>query len=197
MTFIPSSTNLEEYFEILVNSSLQWGERGWGGHVNRQPPGIIHVNPLISLDEAKADMARISAFAHANSGTVVVETLPSWFEFFDRFIIKVQAVGISIFYPTSFLTSASYLQPVGSSRVLGSRLIPKANFQSQEGRAQLVAHLLRQTAAFGMPSIPVGPPVAFKHEPGATSVSPAWRDTVWHVRNLIGANEPPITLARS
>ncbi|KAJ7244489.1 hypothetical protein C8J57DRAFT_977766, partial [Mycena rebaudengoi] len=66
------------------------------------------------------------------------------------------------------------------------RLIPKANFQSREGRAQLVAHLLRQTAAFGMPYIPVGPPVAFKHEPGATSVSPAWRDTVWHVRTSVG-----------
>ncbi|KAJ7270446.1 isoamyl alcohol oxidase [Mycena rebaudengoi] len=167
MTFIPSSTNLEEYFEILVNNSLQWGEHGWGGHVNRQPPGIIHVNPLISLDEAKADMARISAFAHANNGTAVVETLPSWFEFFDRFIIKVQAA-------------------VGNSRVLGSRLIPKANFQSREGRAQLVSHLLRQTAAFGMPYIPVGPPVAFKHEPGATSVSPAWRDTVWHLAASVG-----------
>ncbi|KAJ7270281.1 hypothetical protein C8J57DRAFT_306342 [Mycena rebaudengoi] len=162
MTFIPSSTNLEEYFEILVNNSLQWGERGWGGHVNRQPPGIIHVNPLISLDEAKADMARISAFALANNGTVVVETLPSWFEFFDRFIIQVQAA-------------------VGNSLVIGSRLIPKANFQTPEKRAQLVAHLLRQNAAFGMPYIPVGPPVAFKHEPGTTSISPAWRDTVWQL----------------
>ncbi|KAJ6592868.1 FAD-binding domain-containing protein [Mycena capillaripes] len=162
MTFTPTDTNLEEYFEILVNTSARWGEQGWGGHVNRAPAGIIYVNPRLSLAEAKASMASLVAFAYANNGTAAIETLPSWFTFFTRFIVQVQA-------------------PVGNSMTIGSRLIPKTLFESATGRARLVAHLLKQTAQFGLPYIPVGTPIAFNYTPGTTSVTPAWRDTLWHL----------------
>jgi hypothetical protein len=92
MTFTPTDTNLQEYFEILVNNSAHWGEQGWGGHVNRAPPGIIYVNPRLSLAEAMTSMAQLSTFARANNGTAVIETLPSWLTFFTRFIVQVQAV---------------------------------------------------------------------------------------------------------
>ncbi|KAJ7679662.1 FAD-binding domain-containing protein [Mycena rosella] len=162
MTFTPTATNLREYFEILVSNSVNWGELGWGGHVNKQPAGIIYVNPRLSLQNATASMAQLAAFALANNGTAVIETLPSWLVFFQRFIVQVQA-------------------PVGNSMVIGSRLIPKAHFQTPAGRAALVAHLLAQAAARGMPYIPVGTPIAFKYTPGTTSVTPAWRDAVWHL----------------
>lgn len=68
---------------------------------------------------------------------------------------------------------------------LGSRLIPKALFESTAGRAQLVAHLLKQTTDLGLPYIPVGTPIAFNYTLGTTSVTPAWRDSLWHVRNLL------------
>ncbi|KAF7362599.1 FAD-binding domain-containing protein [Mycena venus] len=162
MTFTPTDTNLQEYFEVLVNNSAHWGEEGWGGHVNHAPAGLIYVNPRLSLAEAEASMAQLSAFAHANNGTADIETLPSWFTFFTRFIVQVEA-------------------PVGVPTVLGSRLIPKALFESDAGRAQLVAHLLKQTAEFGLPYIPVGTPIAFNYTPGATSVTPAWRTALWHL----------------
>ncbi|KAJ7196212.1 FAD-binding domain-containing protein [Mycena pura] len=162
MTFTPTDTNLQEFFEILVNNSARWGEQGWGGHVNRAPAGLIYVNPRLSLADATTSMAQLSAFANANNGTAAIETLPSWFPFFTRFIVEVEA-------------------PVGSSRVLGSRLIPKTLFESVAGRAQLVTHLLKQTAAFGLPYIPIVAPVAFNYTPGATSVTPAWRDALWHL----------------
>ncbi|KAJ7105710.1 hypothetical protein C8R44DRAFT_886636 [Mycena epipterygia] len=130
---------IQEFFEILVNNSAQWGELGWGGHVNKQPAGLIYVNPRLTLAQATESMAQLSAFALANNGTAVIETLPSWYDFFTSFIVQVQAA-------------------VGKSTALGSRLIPKANFESAAGRAALVAHLLNQTATFGMPYIPVGTP---------------------------------------
>jgi hypothetical protein len=37
-------------------------------------------------------MTQLSAFAQANNGSAVIETLPSWFTFFTRFIVHVQAV---------------------------------------------------------------------------------------------------------
>ncbi|KAJ7461116.1 hypothetical protein FB451DRAFT_1269005 [Mycena latifolia] len=162
MTFTPTATNLREYFEILVNNSAHWGELGWGGHVNKQPAGIIYVNPRLSLEEATASMAQLAAFSRANNGTTTIETLPSWLTFFQRFIVQVQAA-------------------VGNSVALGSRLIPKALFETPAGRETLVVHLLNQTAARGMPYIPVGTPISFKYTPGTTSVTPAWRDSLWHL----------------
>ncbi|KAJ6480986.1 FAD-binding domain-containing protein [Mycena sanguinolenta] len=162
MTFTPTNTNLQEYFEVLVNNSAHWGEEGWGGHVNNAPAGLIYVNPRLSLAEAEDSMAQLSAFAKANNGTAVIETLPSWFVFFTRFIVEVE-------------------RAVGSAVVLGSRLIPKALFESEAGRAQLVAHLLKQTAELALPYIPVTTPIAFNYTPGATSVTPAWRTALWHL----------------
>ena len=72
-------------------------------------------------------------------------------------------------------------QAVGTPIVLGSRLIPKALFESAAGRGRLVAHLLKQTAELGLPYIPVATPIAFNYTPGATSVTPAWRTALWHV----------------
>ncbi|KAF7357330.1 FAD-binding domain-containing protein [Mycena sanguinolenta] len=101
-------------------------------------------------------------FAQANNGSATIETLPSWFSFFTRFIVEVEA-------------------PVGTSVVLGSRLIPKALFESAAGRARLVAHLVKQTGELGFPYIPVGTPIAFNYIPGTTSVTPAWRTALWHL----------------
>ncbi|KAJ7083921.1 hypothetical protein C8R43DRAFT_939702 [Mycena crocata] len=162
MTFAATSANLPEYFSILVNNSVRWAAEGWGGHINNVPAGIAYVNPQLSLADATASMAPISAFATANNGTALVETFPSWFDFFTRFVAIAE-------------------QPVGSSAVLGSRLIPKALFESEAGRAQLVAHLLNQTAEHGMPDIPVVAPISFNAIAGATSVTPAWRDSLWHL----------------
>ncbi|KAJ7202683.1 FAD-binding domain-containing protein [Mycena haematopus] len=162
MTFTPTDANLQEFFEVIVNNSAHWGEEGWGGHVNRTPPGLIYVNPRLSLAEATISMSQVSAFAQANNGTSTVETLPSWFAFFTRFIVQT-------------------LQPVGNLVALGSQLIPKALFESAAGRACLVAHLLKQTSEFSFPYIPVGMPITFNHTPGSTSVTPAWRTALWHL----------------
>ncbi|KAJ7618051.1 hypothetical protein FB45DRAFT_933192 [Roridomyces roridus] len=176
MTFSPTSSNLPEYFSILVNNSVRWGTEGWGGHVNRQPAGILYVNPRLSLGEATNSMAQLSAFAARNNGSAVLQTLPSWYEFFLNFVVAAQAA-------------------VGNSMVLGSRLIPKANFESTEGRAKIVAHLLTQNAQFGMPYIPVGTPISFNYTPGATSVTPAWRDSIWHLST--GVTWPPNSTIQS
>ncbi|KAJ7061692.1 hypothetical protein C8F01DRAFT_1057607 [Mycena amicta] len=169
MTFTPSSTNLQEYFEILVNNSAMWGEQAWGGHINRAPAGILYVNPRLSLAQAQKSMSQLVAFANATGGTATIQTLPSWLAFYQQIVVKVQAA-------------------VGSSTALGSRLIPKALFESPDGRQRIVQHLLSQTAVLGMPYVPIGPPAAFNYTLGATSVSPAWRTSLWHL--AAGINWP-------
>ncbi|KAJ6484528.1 hypothetical protein DFH09DRAFT_1211300 [Mycena vulgaris] len=162
MTFTPTSTNLREYYEILVNNSASWGELGWGGHITPAPPGIIYVNPQLSLAQATVSMAQISAFALANNGTATIQTLPSWITFFEDFIARDE-------------------KPVGTSIALGTRLMPKALFETASGREALVAQLLSIATTRGMPYIPVGTPIAFNFTPGATSVTPAWRSALWEL----------------
>ncbi|KAJ7091723.1 FAD-binding domain-containing protein [Mycena crocata] len=162
MTFPATSANLPEYWSVLVNNSVRWATEGWGGHVNNAPAGIAYVNSQMSLAEATASMEPIAVFATANNGTATVETYSSWFDFFTRFVSKAQ-------------------QPVGFSGVLGSRLMPKSLFESDTGRTKLIAHLVKQTAEHGMPAIGVVTPIGFNATAGATSLSPAWRDSLWHL----------------
>ncbi|KAJ7163709.1 hypothetical protein C8R46DRAFT_1036621 [Mycena filopes] len=61
------------------------------------------------------------------------------------------------------------------------------------GRAQLVALLVKQTAQHGMSNIPVVAPIFFKETPGATSVTPAWRDSLWHGGPITAITAPQHT----
>ncbi|KAJ7829847.1 hypothetical protein B0H13DRAFT_1916238 [Mycena leptocephala] len=85
MTFTPTATKLQAYFEILANNSTILGERerGRGGRINRAPTDLIHVNPRLSL--ATAHDAGLRS-ARAKNGTAATETLPSWSTFFTRTI---------------------------------------------------------------------------------------------------------------
>ena len=68
--------------------------------------------------------------------------------------------------------------------------MPKALFETASGREALVAQLLNIAVTRGMPYIPVGTSIAFNFTPGATSVTPAWRSTLWEIRFF-----PPFNLA--
>lgn len=72
-----------------------------------------------------------------------------------------------------------WFQPSGQQGTLGSRLIPKDNFISEEGQSELVDLMvsLPPTALVCLTT-----PVLFNATSNATSVTPAWRDALWHVR---------------
>ncbi|KAJ7758351.1 FAD-binding domain-containing protein [Mycena metata] len=162
MTFVATPANLPEYFAVLVNNSVRWADEGWGGHINNAPAGIAYVNSQLSLANATASMAPVAAFAAANNGTATFTTFSSWFDFFTNFVTKAEV-------------------PVGGSASLGSRLMPKTLYETDTGRAQLVAHLVKQTTEHGMPAVGVVTPISFKATPGATAVTPAWRNSLWHL----------------
>ena len=63
---------------------------------------------------------------------------------------------------------------------LGTRLIPSKFFSTEEGRAELSA-LVNETLSFASPYIVTGTPWLFKAQKGATAVTPAWRDAIWHL----------------
>ena len=98
-----------------------------------QGPSIIHVNPLLNNSAAQASMQPAIDFVNARNGSVVIEELPSYLGFFNKYVTAAQAVRIAslhidgIHSIACFRLSApnSTLAPV-SSLPLSSRLTPAA-----------------------------------------------------------------------
>ena len=78
------------------------------------------------------------------------------------------------------LTPTLRNQAVGPELELGTRLIPTKFFNTTSGRTALAA-LVRATLPFASPYIGVTTPFLYDATPGATSVTPAWRDAIWHL----------------
>lgn len=152
-------STLAIWYETLVNETYKWGTQGWGGHI--VGPTLIFVNSLLSNADAKASMRTAADFALAQGGTAIVEELPSYLAFFNKYVTLAEA-------------------SVGPELILGSRLIPTSLFESAEGRETLsstIAGLL----SFASPYIPVVPPFLYNYTEGTTSVTPAWRRSLWHL----------------
>jgi len=159
ITFTPTSENLFDWYQLGVNNTYRWGLEGWGGHY--ESSSIVYVNPLLSLEEAQASMQVAVDFALANNGTVVIEELPSFYAFFTKYVTSAQA-------------------GVGPEITLGTRLLPTSLFSTEEGR-QILSSVINQTLEFASPYIVAGTPFLYDYEEGTTSVTPAWRDSLWHL----------------
>jgi len=103
----------------------------------------------------------MSDYALSQNGTVTIETLPSWKTFFDKYVTGAEA-------------------SVGSIMTLGTRLIPAANFETEEGM-RAIYEMLLSFLPVASPNIILGTPFLYKHTESSTSVTPAWRNSIWHV----------------
>ncbi|KAJ7613764.1 FAD-binding domain-containing protein [Mycena polygramma] len=151
-----------DFLKIVVDNGVAWSEAGWGGHY--YPNSFISVNPLLTLEEAQASMKNASDYVRALNGTVVIETLPSFFAFFEKYVQnKAEAA-------------------VGVNTVLGTRLIPTSVLSNETTKAQLL-DAFTAMAPYGTvdPQINAVSPFLYNHTEGATSVLPAWRETLWQV----------------
>ncbi|PIL27745.1 hypothetical protein GSI_10898 [Ganoderma sinense ZZ0214-1] len=162
LRFTPTGSDLADWYSLLVNNSLQWANDGWGGHI--VGPSLIHVTPLLNTTAARASMQPAIDFVTARNGSAVIEELPSWLAFFEKYVPSAQAA-------------------VGPELDLGTRLLPSRLFSTASGRAQLSA-LINETLAFASPYLVAGTPWLYKPRAGAagaTATTPAWRDAVWHL----------------
>ncbi|KAI0068041.1 FAD-binding domain-containing protein [Artomyces pyxidatus] len=158
--FNQTATNTASWFQILVDNAFKWGQEGWGGHMKSS--GLINVNPLLTLDEAKESVKDIMNYTLSQNGTFVIEELPSWLTFFTKYVLQAEA-------------------GVGAEPALASRLLPTSLFADEGGKAtvhKVIVDAL-QLAPTG-PTIILGPPVLFNYTVNSTSATPAWRDSLWH-----------------
>ncbi|KAJ8074384.1 hypothetical protein PM082_015284 [Marasmius tenuissimus] len=153
--------NSREFLSLLINETYKWGQEGWGGHMNAY--SVINVNPLLTLDEAQKSVQSVTDYALAHGGTSLVEDLPSWQAFFSKYVLSAQAV-------------------VGQPTILGGRLIPADLFTNDSGKNKVLNVTHTMLSQYGInPYIVVGPPFLYNYTEGSTSVTPAWRNSLWQI----------------
>ncbi|TFK67439.1 FAD-binding domain-containing protein [Pluteus cervinus] len=167
VSFTSQNTTLsKELWQILADSALTWADQGWGGFSMSNL--AILINPVMSKDKVSASMkplldfaATIQDSATAQDVQVVVTEFPTWKSFFDAF-------------------TSDHVASVGSNLAISSRLIPKSSFSTSQSRESLVNALLSANTATPGLIILLTAPASFKPTE-RTSVTPAWRDSIYHV----------------
>ncbi|KAJ6468927.1 hypothetical protein C8R45DRAFT_435986 [Mycena sanguinolenta] len=163
-----SSTNrtlTKELWNTFVNNGLQWGADGWGGFSMSNL--AILVNPVLDPGKAATSMAPLIHFGQKlqDEGVPGVETLvttfPSFLAFFNTF-------------------TAEHVAGVGANIAIASRLVEKTSFTTSSKRATLVDALLATNDAGPGMIILLAPPVSYAYG-GGTSVTDAWRSSLYHV----------------
>ncbi|KAI9666386.1 MAG: hypothetical protein M1821_004322 [Bathelium mastoideum] len=164
LNFTATPTNTVPFMSLMVDSALRWAREGWGGHLGSH--NLINVNPLLhNLSQARDTYAPLVNYTLGQNGTAVIETLPSWFAFYAKYVVPNAA-------------------PIGPLDFLGPRLIPAALFATPGGRANITGFLRDAIAAGMAPYIPVVGPYLYHSAANATSATPAWRRSLWEM----GAN---------
>ncbi|KAJ7689187.1 hypothetical protein B0H17DRAFT_1202544 [Mycena rosella] len=166
---------------LIADNVIGWADAGWGGYA--MPELALFVTQRLSKDEAAVSMAPLIAHAEqlkaegVEGAMVMVMEFPTFLPFFN-----------------SFMTDAggnAGAGKVGYSVSLTSRLVPRASFSSEADRTALVDALMAASGA-PAPDAPLmiiqitGPTAvhAVDLAPGRTSVTPAWRDAVFHVTSM-------------
>ncbi|KAF8179553.1 FAD-binding domain-containing protein [Mycena galopus ATCC 62051] len=155
----------EQLWNILVNNGLEWAADGWGGFSMSNT--AILVNRLLDPTQAAISMAPLISFGQrlqqdeVPGAQTLVKTFPSFLAFFNAFTVE-------------------HVASVGTSLALASRLIPKTNFETPENRARLVDALQATNDVGPGMIILLVPPVSYVYQ-GGTSVTGAWRSSIYHV----------------
>ncbi|TRM68276.1 hypothetical protein BD626DRAFT_481274 [Schizophyllum amplum] len=155
-----------QLWSVMVANGVQWAEQGWGA--NAMSNVAVYVNPVLTKEEAAESMAPFIEFgekltaAGVEGVKVVLAEVPSWGTFFAAF-------------------STAHVAAVGNSLALASRLINRDNFATSEDQRALVDALLAADDATPGLIILATTPVAFPSAGEDTSVTPLWRESIYHI----------------
>ena len=152
-----------EWMDLMVDTALHLAEDGWGGHIYGN--SLVHVNPVLTtVEEARESLKEIIELASKYNGTVQVSYSPTWYSFFQDFVLSGAVV-------------------VGNLNPINTRLIPTNVFANETLKEPFKAYLRQIVDNGGSPYVPVDNPHLYKAEPGSgsTSVHPAWYSSLWEL----------------
>lgn len=164
MTRSLADTNPRPWFEMLVQNADAWAKDGWGGIISGQ--FTTQASPLVSGGAANKSMSALKQYSQAHNGTFVLETLPNWYAFYEKYVRPAGDLG------------------TGTAQFADSRLVPASMFSGSQEK-QLVDFFVNQSAipqAY-LEILAVTPLYSQlgKGQANQTSAPLAWRNSLWHV----------------
>jgi FAD/FMN-containing dehydrogenase len=161
IAFTSNSTTLLEWMGIMMEEAAPWADAGWGGHITGS--SLIYVNPILSMDAAQESMKNASDYATSQGGSVVFQQFDSFYGFYEEYV-------------------AANAVTVGNTHIAGSRLIPRAVLDNEDGRTALMGFLEVIIAAGISPYVPVSMPTIYKPQgQNTTSTTPAFYTSLWEL----------------
>ncbi|KAJ7488991.1 hypothetical protein FB451DRAFT_1349558 [Mycena latifolia] len=163
----PSANHTQELYSTMIDNALKWADDGYGGYVSGGT--AVYLTPKLNASEHAASMAPLLEFGKrlnaTGAGIYEVLEFPNWLSFFNVFTeTELAAQG----------------PPVGYSVAMASRLVTRANFQTASKRVELLNALLAATELTPSLLFDITAPSSFPGD-NTTSVTPVWRDSVYHV----------------
>ncbi|KAF8876325.1 hypothetical protein BD779DRAFT_1560650 [Infundibulicybe gibba] len=155
--FEPTDPNIRSLVRVMAANSVQWATDGWGGIITPKSGVAIYANPVLNAATAAKSMAPLVAAVKLAGGNISFETSPSYPAFYNKFIATAQ-------------------DPLGLPFAASSRLIPGSSFNN----TQLIDAIVNSMFGALVPQILAVAPFSFKGYDNGTSVTPAWRNAVWH-----------------
>jgi hypothetical protein len=143
---------------------------------------LIFTNPIIKAEEAIIQTQNLSQFVQeVLGGQFSLSSQGSYLEFLSTFVFPDGVVSFSL---ESFETFSENSQPVGLPFATSSRLIPVTSFATPESRTLLLDNLLGLIVNGTLAAFFANTPYYYglDHTDRYTSVTPAWRESLWHVR---------------
>ncbi|KAF7333697.1 Cytokinin dehydrogenase 11 [Mycena venus] len=167
----PNRTLRAEMWNIMVDNGLKWAADGWGGFSLAET--AILVNPALDPAQAAISMAPLIDFGHrlqeagVPGAQTVVTTFSSFLPFFNAFTLEHPGMS---HLPTDCWSTHSPSVPAHIQDELPNSR--KSNLSCSGLQAS-------DDAAPGVLILLV-PPVSYKAQ-GSTSVTDAWRSSLYHV----------------
>ncbi|KAK1249091.1 hypothetical protein MKX07_002607 [Trichoderma sp. CBMAI-0711] len=164
--------------EIFVANAEKWADEGWGGlyavsgNVTNSTARFLGFNTKLSVEEARASLKPVTDYLESFPSSN--ETLISQFKTLSsQWAAQNDPVLLGFLLPEA-----------GVSLTRSSRLVPRSNFHGEEAQKQLVDFLMSQnfrwSVVLGTPTKYILPESDRPGGPGEASVTPAWRDALWH-----------------
>ncbi len=214
-TYTSDSTTLPKFMSFLVQNGVHWAEDGkcfpissllfstsvavgWSGQI-RPTSKLVLTKLGVDLPGVEAYMAPLKALALDINGTVNIRTSSSYKAFHDAYVApdaKTEVRMTNIHSLKQVTDATLYVQLNGIPQTVVSRLIPATTLRDNSD--ELLQAIVGLTSAAPVVLIFANAPYSFKQDAtlGNTSLHPAWRKAVWHVRCSLGLEPLPVIESR-
>ncbi|KAJ7583508.1 FAD-binding domain-containing protein [Mycena floridula] len=151
--------NRLKFLQFITKNYLELARQGWGSYIVADT--ITLANPKLTARAANASTAALQKFIASIGGSFTASLEPNHKSFFDKYL------GV-IHWPSGFPFAMS------------SRLIPADNFKTARQRNELSTTLDSLMGKIDLVAMLGVTPFVYGDN-NNTSVTPAWRNSLWHV----------------